>query len=222
MSLLRGLLFENVGLKLVALLLALVVYLHVYTDRPATMTVAFPVEITDLADSLAIVTQTPSTVITELKGTGKQLIRLRLLEPRLQISLAGVGPGHFQRSLMVEDLPLGGADGLAVSRFVGPQMVELQIDRVIERAVPVAASLAGNLPPGTAWSGEWLAEPARVTVRGPRSIVLKLDTLWLAPVRVEAGHDTLRAVVGPASLPPGCRISPPSVNLRIPLTRNTR
>ena len=37
MGLLRGLLFDNLGLKLVALLLAVIVYLHVYTERPATM-----------------------------------------------------------------------------------------------------------------------------------------------------------------------------------------
>ena len=36
MSLLRGLLFDNLGLKLVALLLAVLTYLNVYTDRPAT------------------------------------------------------------------------------------------------------------------------------------------------------------------------------------------
>ena len=34
MNLIRGLLFDNLGLKLVALLLAVVVYLNVYTDRP--------------------------------------------------------------------------------------------------------------------------------------------------------------------------------------------
>ena len=53
-SLLRGILFDNLGLKLVALLLAVVVYLNVYTERPATMVVSFPIQITDLADSLSL------------------------------------------------------------------------------------------------------------------------------------------------------------------------
>src|SRR6185503_14063461 len=35
MNLIRGLLFDNIGLKLVALLVAVLVYLNVYTDRPA-------------------------------------------------------------------------------------------------------------------------------------------------------------------------------------------
>ena len=37
MNVLRAVLFENLGLKLAALLLALLVYLNVYLDRPAQM-----------------------------------------------------------------------------------------------------------------------------------------------------------------------------------------
>jgi len=53
-NLLRSMLFDNLGLKLVALLLAVVVYLNVYTDRPATMMITFPIQITDLPDTLSL------------------------------------------------------------------------------------------------------------------------------------------------------------------------
>jgi len=219
MSLIRGLLFENMGLKLVALLLALVVYRHVSTHRPATMTVAFPVETTDLADTLAIVSQSPTIVSADLKGTGKQLIRIRLTEPRIRVSLAGVGPGRFQRALTVDDLPLVKAEGFEVSRFVGPQMLELTIDRRIQRELPVAARVEGAPPPGVAWSGAWLAAPPRVTVRGPRGALARLDSVWLAPVRLEGGRDTVRAEVRASNLGPGCEMTPATVAVRLPLTR---
>jgi len=45
MNVLRGWLLDNLGIKLVALLLALLVYLNVYTDRPATLIVSFPLQI---------------------------------------------------------------------------------------------------------------------------------------------------------------------------------
>lgn len=222
MSILRGLLLENMGIKLVAVLLALVVYLHVYTDRPAGMTVAFLVETTDLADSLAIVSRTPMAVLAELKGTGKQLIRLRLTEPRLKISLAGVGSGRFQRAVTVDDLPSVVSSGLEVARFVGPQMIEVQIDRVVERSLPVAISLEGQPPAGTTWSGEWSADPSRVVIRGPRGVVTKLDSLRLTPIRFDAGRDTLRASVGAASLPAGCQMTPAVVAVRVPLSHGGR
>jgi YbbR domain-containing protein len=222
MNVLRGLLFENMGLKLVALLLAVVVYLHVYTDRPATLTVTFPVEVTDLADSLAIVTQSPQEVSAELKGTGKQLIRLRLAEPRLNVSLAGVGPGHFQRGLTAQDLPMVSQIGLEVSRFIGPQMLELSIDRYGERDVPVAARIEGALPEGATWGGGWSAEPASVRVRGPRSVVARLDSVRLVPVKLDAAHDTLKVVATPVVVPAFCQVSPPVVTLRVPVTRTRR
>lgn len=86
MGWLRGVLFENLGVKLVALLLAVVVYLHVYTERPASMTLSFPIETADLSDSLVVTRLAPAAVTVELRGTGKQLIRLRLTEPQLKIS----------------------------------------------------------------------------------------------------------------------------------------
>jgi len=222
MNVLRGLLFENMGLKLVALLLALVVYLHVYTDRPATLTVSFPVEVADLADSLAIVSQSPSAVTAELKGTGKQVIRLRLAEPHLVVSLAGVGPGRFQRALTAQDLPLVAQTGLEVSRFGGPQMLELQIDRFGERRVPVTARIEGTPPGGAVWSGDWSADPPSVRVRGPRSVVARLDSARLAIVKLDGAHDTLEFVATPVNAPPGCQARPPIVSLRVPVTRTRR
>ena len=120
MSVLRGILFDNLGLKLVALLLAVVVYLNVYTDRPASMVVSFPIVVTDLPDSLAVVGLTPQAVAAELRGTGKQLIRLRVSEPPIKVSLAGVEAGRFERSLGPEDLPL-------------PAGAQIQVDRMARR-----------------------------------------------------------------------------------------
>jgi hypothetical protein len=217
MNVLRGLLLENMGLKLVALLLAIVVYLHVYTDRPGTMAMTFPVEVTDLADSLAIASQTPLAVTAELHGTGKQLIRLLLAEPHLAVSLAGVGPGRFQRGLTVQDLPMVASIGLEVSRFEGPGMLELQVEPLGERELPVAARVEGTAPAGTQWAGEWLADPPRVLVHGPRGVIARLDSVRLAPVRIDGTRDTLRAVVNPATVPPGCRFTPPAVMLRVPV-----
>ena len=219
MNVLRGLLFENLGLKLVALLLAIVVYLHVYTDRQATQTLTFPVEVADLADSLAVVSQTPLVVAAELKGTWKQLIRLRIAEPHLSVSLAGVGPGRFQRGLTAQDLPMVSQIGLEVSRFQGPQMFELLIERYAERECPVAARIEGSLPAGATWSGVWLVDPPRVRVRGPRSVIARLDSLRLPPVKLDAAHDTLKTVLGPASALPGCQLDPPVVTLRVPIDR---
>src|SRR4029079_13571607 len=85
MNLLRSILFDNLGLKLIALLMAMLVYLNAYTERPASMTLSFPVECEGLPYSLALYGPRPEPVQAELRGTGKQLIRLRLTEPHLRV-----------------------------------------------------------------------------------------------------------------------------------------
>src|SRR5881397_3165 len=103
MSFVRGLLFDNLGLKLVALLLAVVVYLHVYTERPFTALISFTLQLDGLADSLSLSGPVPPAVQAELRGTGKQLIRMRLTEPPVKVSLAGIGTGRYERALTAAD-----------------------------------------------------------------------------------------------------------------------
>jgi hypothetical protein len=219
MNLIRGLLFDNLGLKLSAVLLAVLVYLHVYTERPARLMFAFPIQITDLDSTLALSGPVPSAVTAELRGTGKQLIRLRLAEPELKLSLAGVTRGHFQRALTDADLPLNPSDGLQVERMVGPRVIELQLDRRIRRQLPVAARLQGAS--GADW-GAPLLTPSTVTVIGPEAAVAAMDSVVLGSVRVEGRRDTIRARVAPQMLPDWCVSDPPMVLVRVPLRRAGR
>ena len=217
MNLLRLLLFDNLGLKLIALLMALLVYLNAYTERPASMVVSFPVEIDGLPDSLALYGPRPEPVQAELRGTGKQLIRLRLNEPKLQVSVAGVGPGRFERSISEPDLPIGASAGLSVERLIGPRMVQLQIDHRSERRVPLAARVSGTPAAGTQWGGEVIIEPPTLRVTGPSRALADLDSLVLSTVRIDGRRDTVRAQAAPVTLPPWCKAEPASARVLVPV-----
>src|SRR5580765_6394291 len=177
MNLLRGWLFDNLGLKLVALLLAVLVYLNVYTDRPAAMLVSFPLGFEGLSDSLALSGPAPAVVQAELRGTGKQLIFLRVKEPRLKLEMASATEGHFSRALAPSDLPLPAGGSITVENLVGPRMIEVDIDRRGRRVVPVGLRVEGAPAPGYAWDGRATISPASVLVSGPRKALAHLDTL---------------------------------------------
>ena len=219
MNLLRGLLFDNLGLKLAALLLALLVYLNVYLDRPAEMTMSFPVQIQDLGDSLSLSGPVPSTVQAQLRGTGKQLLRMRVTEPPIKISLDGVGPGRFQREVSAEDLPLAGYEGVEADRVIGPGVLDLGIERKVRRRLPTAVRVEGAIGGDTSWASVVIVEPESVLVTGPRSAVAHLDSVVLQPVRLGGRRDTLRAQVAAQSLPDWCVMDPALVKVTIPLVR---
>ncbi|MBK7369750.1 MAG: YbbR-like domain-containing protein [Candidatus Eisenbacteria bacterium] len=220
MNVLRGWLFDNLGLKFTALLLAVVVYLNVYTDREQTMLVSFPVEFTDLADTLSLSGPTPAVVQAELHATGKQLIGLRVKEPRLKLSLLGIGVGRFSRALAPTDLPLPSA-GVTVENLIGPRVIEVDLDRKVHRDIPVAVQTAGAPANGYVWQGASVLRPALLRVTGPEAVLAKLDSIPLATIRLDGKRDTVRAEVAPASLPDWCTVEPATVLVKLVLARRT-
>ncbi len=222
MNVLRGLLFDNLGLKFTALLLAVLVYLNVYTDRATTMLVSFPLEYTDLPDTLSITGSSPAVVKAELMGTGKQLILMRVKEPRMKLSLAGARRGRFERALAASDLPLPEDGSITMENLVGPRVVTLEIDRRVHRDIPVAPRVTGQPATGFAWTGVVLPEPSRVRVTGPEQALLALDSLELSPVRIDGKRDTVTAMATPANLPEWCSVEPLAVTVRLKLARRPR
>ncbi len=219
MNLIRGLLLDNLGLKLIALLMALLVYFNAYTDRPATLVVSFPIQIDGMPDSLTLSGPLPAVVQAELRGTGKQVLWMRLTEPRLRVSVAGVTAGRFERAVSESDLPLGQSGGLTVERLIGPRMLQFEIDRVANRLVPLAARVTGEPAAGAVWNGRVLIHPPLVRVTGPAGVLARLDSLVLPPVRIEGRRDTVRAQLAPEGLPDWCSAEPAVVRVLVPVTR---
>jgi hypothetical protein len=219
MNVLRGWLFDNLGLKLTALLLAVAVYLNVYTDRSGTMLLSFPLEFADLPDSLSLSGPAPAVVQAELRGTFKQLISLRVKEPRLRIPMGGAAPGHFTRSLVPSDLPLPAGSSIAVENLVGPRVIEVDVDRRARRDVPVAFRVEGTPAAGYEWRGVAILNPAVVHVTGPHGELEDLDSLRLAPVRIDGRRDTVRVDAAIPTLPDWCVAEPAVVRVRLALQR---
>ena len=101
-----GWLFDNLGLKAFALLLAVLLYLHVLTDRTTERVVYFPLEIQSLADTLALAKQPPAEV------GDLHLLLLRLGLARLQ-------RGVEARHLVTQRGELAGQDIGAQLRVFG-------------------------------------------------------------------------------------------------------
>lgn len=218
MNVLRGWLFDNLGLKFTALLLAVAVYLNVYTDRTTVMLLSFPVEFTDLPDSLALSGPAPAVVQAQMRGTWKQLIGMRVREPRLRVSLLGAVPGRFSRAVSPADLPMA-EQGVTLENLIGPRMIEIDIDDRITLELPVAARIDGVPAAGFTMRDGVRLDPAIVEVTGALSALAGMDSLVLASLSVSGRRDTVRAELAAASLPDWCTTEPATVRVKVPLSR---
>jgi hypothetical protein len=97
--------------------------------------------------------------------------------------------------------------------------VTLEIDRKAHRDVRVAVQVAGQPASGFAWTGAALLDPPIVRVIGPEKVLLAIDSLSLAPVRLDGKRDTVTAMVAAERLPDWCRTEPAFVRVRLPLER---
>jgi YbbR domain-containing protein len=212
-----GWLFDNLGLKLIALLLAILLYLHVYTDRTIEQTVYFPLQIERLPDSLALATTPPASVGVKLRGTGKQLLPLRYFTPPLKLSLAGVATGTFQRTLVAADVPLSGTTDVTVVGIVDPAEIRLDVARRGSRRVTVEATLLGVPARGAILAGPIEVRPPTVRLSGPEPWIARQETLRTEPLSIAGRRDTLEIMQSLVAPPGWAHVAPGSVFVRVPI-----
>jgi hypothetical protein len=206
---------ENLGVKLAALVFAIALYLHVVTERPTEQVLAFPMHLEGLPDSIALAMPAPDEVSALVRGTGKQIILLRVLRPPVSLNLAGVEAGNYQRALTVADFQKVGAEGVEVVRPVVPSTIDLKLERRLSTRVPVAVRVRGEPPRGYGLAGSPTAHPPQVRLSGPASWVRAQDTLYTEPISLSGRRGNVAIIHPLAELPPWATAAPGSVFVRM-------
>jgi YbbR domain-containing protein len=157
--------FDNWILKLVSLAFAVVLWFFVMGESRMEVNHIVPMEYENLPEGLMIASEVPTSAAIRISG------------PRaLQTNLS---PGDINLSVDLEDLPAGVTSfkrldetlnipsGLKITR-ISPSYVDVKLEKVRERSVPVKVILTGNPAPGFMVKSV-MAEPAKVTVSGAES-----------------------------------------------------
>jgi YbbR domain-containing protein len=213
---------SNLGLKITAFLLAAALYLHVVTERPVEQVVFLPLEVTGLADTLALSSDPPAELGARVRGTGKQLIRLRVIQPPVNLDLTGVGPGSYQRALTSADFKSVSDENIEVLAPLEPATVNLKLEeRAIER-VSVSVRLSGEPGRGYVISGDAAVRPEQVRISGPQSWVFDQEAIETEVLDVSGRRGPVEAMLALDPLPDWVRVSPGSVLVTIPIEAEAR
>jgi YbbR domain-containing protein len=186
MDFFRSLFRDNPGIKIAAIVLALLVYFHVRTEREDELTYRVPVVLKGLPDSLTWTGDVPEEVTVTVSGRLKNLIRLRLSSMHITVDVSQAGPGRFQRTLSSGDVPIPAGSNLLITHFAGPEGMDILIERKMSKRVLVVPVVSGRPPSGFVLTGLPTAAPDSSTVTGPSSIVSLTDSLYTEPVDVSA------------------------------------
>ncbi len=194
--LLGQLLFDNLSLKLISLVLALLFFLMVRGEKPflarGTVDVSYyppPGKIlkAGLPDRLRVAVQ----------GGASRMQRFRFEDlASVYVDLSRVNDGYFKFTPDLIQLPRG----LKVTS-VRPAGVMVRYETVSVRTIPVSSTVQGQVASGYQIV-QHKVSPALVEVRGPKDVVLALKEVSTRPVSVEGAETTLVQRVDLMSLPP--------------------
>ncbi len=216
---------QNLGIKLLALSLALVVYVHVVTEQDQERHLRVPLRVTGLPRNLVLVDPPPATVEINAHAKKKQLWLLRFSEsrrPRMTVDLSEVHPGKVQRMLSPADVSEPSGNAIAVNEILSPRMVTFVVDTLVTRAVPVRVAMTGDLPPLVALAAPVRPEPDAVRATGPRATVDSMPELTTEPLRLEEVHDTGRFPLRIVGDRPGVRLDPAAVEVPVSVLHLSR
>lgn len=211
---LRDLFTQNLGYKVVALLLALLLWFDVTSDETAVIDYPVPLSIAVEGRDMIITNDIPHEVDVRFSGSGKELLRLDKDRLAIRKEVRGGESDTVRVDLGPQDVQRPGDLNLVPTGVV-PARITVVTDRFIERIVPL--ELVGTPETREGYRATGLrVDPRSVTVRGVTAEVrpigsISLDISQLAPDR--GPFDERLEVAVPESLRT-VRVTPDSVRIR--------
>jgi YbbR domain-containing protein len=196
---------RHVGLKLLSLALAVLLWSLVAGQKEAERSLRVPLEFRNMPGSLEMIGEPPSFVDVRVKGPSTTLGQLRGTELIVTVELSTARPGRRMFHLLPDHVttPVG-VRALAVV----PPTVPLMFEASATKRVPVVPAIDGDPAEGY-MRGRVSASPASVEVVGPESVIKQLTEATTEPVNLRGAMGRVRDTVT-------IGVAESSVRLKIP------
>lgn len=159
------LLTENWALKLISLILAIMLWFFIMGERRLEVNYRVPLELQNLPRELMVANEIPSMVDVRVSGPRTLLMQVSPNDISITVDLSGLRPGLTSFRRLDERLNL--PSGLRVTRL-SPSFVDVRLERVQQKQVPVVISLTGEPKEGFQ-IGSVKAFPDQVILEGAES-----------------------------------------------------
>jgi YbbR domain-containing protein len=199
---LRSWLLDNLGLKMLSLVLAAFLWLVVLSEQKIETTLSLPLELKAIPRNLILVSDVPSALRIRLRGPKTLVQNLSPREVFLDEPSSGFVEGDNTLTLSPEAVNV--PRGIEVVG-VEPPRIRVVLEGVAEREVEVFARVEGAAGSGFTVQ-RVVVTPARVWVAGPKSAVGRLRRLPTTPVRLDGQN---------ASFTTQAMLEPPGHQIRL-------
>lgn len=155
-------LLRKSGMQILAVLIALALWVQVHGQGTGSISMDVPLQIEGLRPDIAIVNNLPDHVRVTVSGLQARLNVLRPSDIRVPLDVSQMNePGVVNQALDISAIRVPA--GLTVIKLQ-PDRLQLQIDRIVQRQIVVKPNI--DLPQG--WIARGLiVQPSQVLLEGP-------------------------------------------------------
>jgi len=175
---------DNLALKAASMALAAMLWYVIAGAKTSEMGLTVPVELQNFPSDLELTGELADAVEVRLRATPGIIQHIGAGDVSAHIDLAGVGEGEHVVHLSASSIRV--PFGVTVVR-VNPSTIVLDIERTLQKTVPVRPRLAGRPAPGHEVA-EVASQPAEVRLAGPKSRVQEVESAFTEPISVEGAR----------------------------------
>jgi len=169
----------NIIIKLLAVLLAVLLWFNVITEKQYEHELTLPITDIEFASALAPVSDLPDSLTIKVLAEGKRLLRSDWKHAGLRIKATRLSRGVNKLDLNLETVSLIRADNITLLDIPDVSPVTVRMDRIDSTLKPVASRLA--VVPDDGYmivSGRNAVSPRHVVTIGPRQSLNQIDSIY--------------------------------------------
>src|SRR5262245_13244510 len=183
----RRRIFGHLGLKVLSIALATLVWWMVAGQREAERSLRAPLEFRSIPDQLELVGEPTSLVDVRLRGTTGALAQLQTSEVVAVLDLKGARPGRRLFHILPGDVSV--PTGIKVLQ-VTPATLSLTFEASASRTVPVVPDIDDE-PAARFRVGRVTSDPPLVEIAGPASAVADITEATTEPVSLRGATESV-------------------------------
>lgn len=185
------LLTQNWALKMISLILAVMLWLFIMGERRLEMSYRVPLEMQNLPSGLMVANEIPGMVDVRVSGPRTLLMQISQNDISITVDLSGLRPGLTSFRRLDERLNL--PSGLRVTRL-SPSFVDVRLERIQQKQVPVVVSLSGEPMDGFQVGGI-KAIPDQVILEGAESELKNINEVITEEIDLSGVNSSFSVIV---------------------------
>ena len=209
--------FENFWIKIIALILGILLWFHVATEKTYTYQLYLPVSEIILDHNLTLNSSLPESLMVTISASGKQIMRKKWRSRGVKIIASQFEIGKHDINLSTSNVFLATpTPDVALEDIVSPSSIKLVIDNIAETSVEVKPDIIAEADEGYAVSLISSTTPSHVTLKGPEALVNKIPVIFTEQKKLQGLRSNIELTLALAApFGYGIELSPDSVSLYI-------